>query len=542
MMSAVIRIDKTGALQIQPEKFPAQNLPAFKKGESLQALVLTAKGSQITLKTSDGRLFSANLLSGMELTDGANVELIVKENTGGHIILQLFAAEEGATRVRKPSFDLTQYKDNGKMNAVEQIFQQLNMKPTPAKVQNTLNIMKDYPSLNEKAAVFFTVNNIPVNEPNVAAVLQLTKENKGIGENLIEIIDALVEAEAKQANPELNAKIIGNVNDTVHDHEDMYIQKNAANHECDTVNKEIKGTVFNAKEGAVKFKTGDSSQHEKPVFESVTENNGKPVLDSGELSYIIKEAAVKPLIVKDEAGPVKTALWPQIETAKAAKAQKIADVKHIPLPDTTSWEASTAVKTISKILSMLANLDGSGADELKKVSSGTLEELNLIKDMVKQSDIKNKDDYVFKLSELISREKLTSDINRFICLHIPVVVNQSVRTAEVYIYRKNKKGKKIDKENTVIYLGLDMNFLGRIETVIQIEKKNVSLTFKLESEKAMSVVKDRTTKLFKDLQAAGYKLADTKILKLIKKTTVIDAEEELIKTVHKENVFIDYKI
>jgi len=191
---------------------------------------------------------------------------------------------------------------------------------------------------------------------------------------------------------------------------------------------------------------------------------------------------------------------------------------------------------------MFADPDEKDAGKLKKTASSTLEELDSVKEMVQKSDIKHKDDFAFKLSDMASKEQVCADINRYVCVHIPVVINQSVQTAEVYIFKRNKHGKKIDKENTVISLGLNMSNMGRVEALIQIDKKDIRLNFKLENEKAASVCKENTKGLYARFNEIGYRLIDTKVTQLTDKTTVLNAEEELVKAANKPSVFIDYKI
>ena len=156
--------------------------------------------------------------------------------------------------------------------------------------------------------------------------------------------------------------------------------------------------------------------------------------------------------------------------------------------------------------------------------------------------MKHKEMFTAKLQDIVSQDKLVADVNRFACFYIPVTIGEQAQTAELYIYKNNKRGKKIDKENTVIGIGIDTPHLGRVEARLQIEKKNVSLAMKLENEAALPLAKEQSGSLSKSLNELGYRLTDTKISKLTERTTIIDAEEEWIKPVGKTPVFIDYKV
>lgn len=94
----------------------------------------------------------------------------------------------------------------------------------------------------------------------------------------------------------------------------------------------------------------------------------------------------------------------------------------------------------------------------------------------------------------------------------------------------------------MIHIGIDTPRLGRVEARLQIEKKNISMALMLENENAAPLAKEQSAALYHSLSQLGYRLTETKVTKLAKRTTVIDAEEELIKTAQKTPVFIDYKI
>ena len=580
-MSQDLKIIKVIRMQNLPDKPAVQNLPALKKGESLMARVVLTQGDNITLKTDEGRFISAKLLSGMALKGGENVELIVKDSTLQQITLQLLSIESAASSFRDAILQAANLQNNPSAKIAWALFRQLGTKPTQKDIETVLDILKENPSLDEKTAVFFAANKIPATKENVRLFLSIAANQDDIGKGLSGIMQELIgeletgmaagrtgrmsdramqrlltalvpeaEKEAGSGIVRILDRVKPNQTFILKDGEGAYRLANwpefteepaAA---ADAQQTEAQKSPSDAQQADARKSTPDMQRTGERQQTANTQQTGENRMPTG---IAEKLPAAEP----EDAGQSKPAGMPRGETGlpdtpslPETPAQSEAPrAKDAPPPDDKA--AAGAKGTFSsprdvlsrenmkfsdmdivfKIFTLFANPD----EELGfgKTASRTLKELDTLQEMLKYSDIKNREDYSGRIDNLITQERAASDVSRFVCMHIPVIINKDVQTAELYIYKK-KRGKKIDAENTVIQLGIDTLHAGRVETRIQIEKKNVSMLFRLENEDAGCMVKDRTPRLFQQLNELGYRLKDVKVQQLTQRTTILDAEEELI--------------
>ena len=204
-MSPEIIIERVSAAQNLPARAPTQNLPALKQGESLLAQVLSTKGTNVTFKTAQGRVFTASMLAGFALAAGENVELFVKENSTGKILMQLISVEPASSGAKKDILSAMGLKENPQAREAAALLEKLNIKPTQSNMQSVMNSLKEHPALNVKAAVFFAANQIPATNANVQNLQKLVSKGNGIGENLMALA-----GQAQSSLAEGEPAILGN--------------------------------------------------------------------------------------------------------------------------------------------------------------------------------------------------------------------------------------------------------------------------------------------------------------------------------------------
>lgn len=89
---------------------------------------------------------------------------------------------------------------------------------------------------------------------------------------------------------------------------------------------------------------------------------------------------------------------------------------------------------------------------------------------------------------------------------MPVKISDNNTTAELYIMKKQKNKKKIDPGDTVMFISLDTVHIGRVETLIDIKNKNISVQMRTESQEISDYIKDYTKDLYNGFSGLGYKL------------------------------------
>jgi hypothetical protein len=124
--------------------------------------------------------------------------------------------------------------------------------------------------------------------------------------------------------------------------------------------------------------------------------------------------------------------------------------------------------------------------------------------------------------------------NRFLYTQIPVIVNNQRSTAELYIYKNAnqgngaKRGKRLDPENVKILLGLDLQKAGRVESLISIRGKEVTLKFDCSKSEVVSLVRRESPELYRAISSVGFKLTNVSAAELTTQTTPQSAMTALL--------------
>ncbi|OQA13708.1 MAG: Flagellar hook-length control protein FliK [Firmicutes bacterium ADurb.Bin356] len=145
-----------------------------------------------------------------------------------------------------------------------------------------------------------------------------------------------------------------------------------------------------------------------------------------------------------------------------------------------------------------------------------------------------------KLTPLLTQSKFLEGVTRFISLHIPYNYD-SYKAAELYVYKRNRKGAKLDPENLSAVLGLKTEEMGRVEAHIKLKKRSVSIKFKVERESALPMFLEKSAELANAL-GKDFSLAKLSAERLIEKTTLETAEANLNFIIKAEAGSFDFRV
>lgn len=487
-------------------------MPVLKVGDVIMAEIVSLDGENVTLKSRDGAVFVAKMLANINILLGDTVELMVSSKEGDKYIMQNLSLESGV--IENISHQQSTYANEGKAHsAIITTLKNLGVMQSPQLVDSIINIMSEHPDVNVKSAVFMAINDIPASKQNIDVLKQLTG-NENIGNELFEIMEQVIDKQGVTQN----APITHQVNNTM--------QTNI--NDSQTTNTPISNMV---------------SPNEPPILEVAAnviseENMVLNTTQEGVTHEITpKDSQINNIVQENVINEVKTTSVP-LENDNTLEYNNV---------DTEMGELKpqyTSKHVVEKILSMFVSLEDIKEDDakLKEANKDLNQKLSDLKEIVKNSDIRNREDVTLKTDKIISKNKMVSDINRFTYMQIPINYSEERKTAELFVYRRKKNTKKLDPNDIVMLIGLDTTNLGRVETAIKVQNKNVSLKICQETGSAIEILKKRSIGLKKVLGDIGFLLSDVKVERLFEKTTVVNAEEVLLRADTKSSTIVDYKI
>lgn len=124
-------------------------------------------------------------------------------------------------------------------------------------------------------------------------------------------------------------------------------------------------------------------------------------------------------------------------------------------------------------------------------------------------------------------------------VQLPLSIFNQNTTGELYMLKKGPKSKKLDPSNMTVLISLDSNNIGRIDTLLSIDKKNISTNFRLENSEVFPVLKEHHKQLYNSLIEKGFRLVDFTYRLMEEPLNIVNFEAEAKKEFVKSSNNID---
>ena len=124
-------------------------------------------------------------------------------------------------------------------------------------------------------------------------------------------------------------------------------------------------------------------------------------------------------------------------------------------------------------------------------------------------------------------------------MQLPLSMFNKDITGELYMLKRGSKSKKLDPSNLTVLISLDSQNAGRIDTLLSIDKKDISTNFRLENSDIFPVMKESHRELYNSLLSKGYRLVDYTFKLLDEPINIVNFEAEAQKEFIKKPNSID---
>ncbi len=127
-------------------------------------------------------------------------------------------------------------------------------------------------------------------------------------------------------------------------------------------------------------------------------------------------------------------------------------------------------------------------------------------------------------------------------VQLPLSIFNRNTTGELYMLKKGSKSKKLDPENMTVLISLDTDNLGRVDTLLSVNRKNISTNFRLENSKVFPLLRDSHKMLYNSLLEKGFRLVDYTYRLMDEPISIVNFEAEAKKEFLKSSSSIDITI
>ena len=178
---------------------------------------------------------------------------------------------------------------------------------------------------------------------------------------------------------------------------------------------------------------------------------------------------------------------------------------------------------LQKLFTGIGSGEAGAGERLKNAREELYARLALIEEQAVRASPRGGSELLDRTRRLMDHVRLLNSVDRFAYMQLPIIMGDERRTAELYIFKRKGGGKKFDPENVNILLALDLTYMGRLEALLNIRDKDVSVKMEVRGEEERSYFSDNTVLLHEMLAEAGFKLVNTAITCSAKETTPITA-------------------
>ncbi len=488
-----IKVDQAISQQIFSimAKASLENLSA---GELLQGRVQSLENGLLFIKLLDGGTFTANVPEGFTASQGELITLEIGERTNNQLTAKIVpTGTQQAT--------MTKTAEQNSLN--QQISQKLAAYGALASdklVAGVLDLLKAEPGMTMNQASFLVANQMESNPEMVQIMQKISQQEFQLHDNLQSLKEGLAQA-LTQADSSVRQEILTPL----------------------LISTELEELSQTLEQMLIK------SDSREALIQNVRELLTKILLDETE-GVGGKLNQLRSLDEKQLSELFKTALASLKGHGSPEEMNNLMKVIRKALEDMHT-KADTLLKGEAKEVDTL--LDKLFDRAIVKAEDGTLEDMALkekakaLKEIVdfsqkalNQMDSKTQNANLSSFKEIDSAFRFFNQVTTYDALiHLPIKINQENTTGELYVMKRKKGKKKVDADNFTLFLSLQTSSLGRIESFLNSSQKCVTVSFRVERDDLVKLVKDSHRVLYDGLLKKGYKLAEMKCRVLEKDIT-----------------------
>ncbi len=173
--------------------------------------------------------------------------------------------------------------------------------------------------------------------------------------------------------------------------------------------------------------------------------------------------------------------------------------------------------------------------ELDNYSDKFSKNLSTIKNTIENFQKPFSNDIADEINNIIKTIEFTSQIKDSAYFQLPIIINDNQTTAELYVFKNNKKNKNSKSSSAVI--SLDLAFLGHFEAYINKTDRNILCQFKTENKNIEQLISSKLNELNSLLKKYNYNLLQVSFKPLEENFSILSKEPALENNKQKKSSF-----
>lgn len=539
-------------------------------GDVIRAQILDFTANDVLLRLFDGTTFTAATMNSIDAEKGDFVNFTIKNKTDKQVFLE--TVKNNNSTLKNPD------------NEIKEALQSIEIKPdeTNTKIAweiktSNLPLNKDtftkvidligkFKDLEPSKAVFLSANRIEPTETDIRTLNRLVDDKFKLGANLEDLMEQLSGIDDKTVIDKI-AERLNRFDKIKYDNAD-----NKAKAADITPGNAAKTAAFSESSGKISDRI---MQIVENTLENIPESTDNPRLRNLIQGLNLKEkisdfvgSAPKNTVTANlpsDALDFTAELIKNLSSSIPASEQKLLkplniiisglkdqtdillDLKQPQPKETVQQDIEKAKHFINKSFERLYikinSEDFKNEINVKGAYKEMFEKLEIVKEAVYSSALPNKDEVINKTDSIQNTVKFINEINgNNTYIQIPLNLVNSKTTGELYVLRRDSRKKKIDPDNATVFLSLNTQNLGQVDSLISVNKKNISINMRVEDKNVCDLIKENHAALYNNIFNIGFKLVDFKYRVIEDNVNVLNVNKVVQKEESRNKVSLDYRI
>lgn len=557
-------------------------------GDVIKAKVLEVTSGELLLKLFDGTSVKARVEADIGVQPGDLIDFSVSSKKDGTVFLETVKKNDvvsdktrGELKIQLENLNL---KSEGLNLELAGKFRSAGVKLTADLLNKALDIAENFKNVTPDKAAYLASKNIVPDTGKADALFKMLEGRLNIGSQLVDLQKVLSELDSrKESKQATNSKnmFIQDISDSVSENgleiKNTGVQPNTPEKSDVIVSKQQggisgqSGTAVNlpisadvqqvaadTKQGVMpgQLKTAgaeDDLLKKTAVLQTGTSDNGTEV-----------EKLQVPGALDGPKGPTATAkanglassfdkqgLSDRITIESELRASAGNDLSSVHSESSINTDVKTDKKAIADRLSdvfkgIFVKTDSQDLKsdlEAKKLYKEILTGLDDLKTAVKASGTPDSNAVISRIDNIHDGIQLLNQINNNSAyMQIPLNMSGFNTGGELYVMNRERKKGRLDPQDVVMLISLDTQNIGRIESIIDIKGRNVSMNMRSESQQINNFIRENFKELYDSLIEKGYRLVDIKYRLINEAVTPLNAEQTVRAALDEGKNTVDMRI
>jgi hypothetical protein len=538
---------------------PISNL---EKGDVIRAKVIEVTSDEAVLRLSNGSIIKAKTLEVLNAKSGQTITLTVASKSEGTVILE---SVKDATRIDikpdilKSLLETIGIRPNVRNMELASEFLKEGAPITADNMEAAAELMKSMPGLSPEKTAFLVSRGLDAGKIQIDVLnrfldgdLKLGHQLKEIQAILTQISDTQENVQASRPVTDMQAKIS---NEPVN--QQLFVLTKDSSVQVSTSQRMAENVTNPSPSGTIEIRTGEEGLAPEAIADDAT--------FAGNLS---EKAAETPSAEKSSGGMPAEIEYEQVSTDPKAEQQssKTVDTPNMMKQQQVATQTSTLKESgqlsarqaedgvsslVEAVKELFVKTDSSklaSEIDMDKLNNDLAQRMELLKAATSYSQAKdsNVSKDLSTAANLVSNTlKLINHLNENNMLYYQIPINLSgyETTAELYIMKRGQQTRKrIDAHNTLMFISLDTNNMGRIETLADVKDDTITINIRTESNEINDFIKENAKHLYSGIKACGYRLAGIRYAVIDSPATPMQQEKLLSAMQGLNHGKVDYRI